>query len=202
MCFWKRCCFQTVFGYLVSFTVLSLSLTLLLMKPAVSEPRGRPSAIVLKLEALSGSVSGPVCQIPPEPSFVFCLMPGRGERASFAFRVHLPAAVAGKRFVSTPWAEMRIEGANSAFSCSCEWGRPAESGRRELLKRERVLNRCFAGMLPLGRNVCSVQYGAGARLWYGRTKSLIFRARSDGCSICVALQYFNNSKFSTSFKAS
>lgn len=46
-----------------------------LMKPAVSEPCGRPSAVTLKLEAVSDSVSGDVCHILPKPSFVFSLMP-------------------------------------------------------------------------------------------------------------------------------
>lgn len=36
---------------------------------------------------------------------------------------------------------------------------PEESGGRELLKREHVLSRHFASMLPLGRNSYSVQYG-------------------------------------------
>lgn len=132
---------------------------LLPLKPAVSEPHSRPSAITLKLEAVSDSASGPMCQTPPEPSFVFCLMPWKGERVSFAFGIHVPAPVAGKTFIFTPWAEMHIAGTNNAFSCGCEWRRPQESGRRELLKREHVLNWRFAGMLPLGRSSYGVQYG-------------------------------------------
>lgn len=72
------------------------------MKPALSEPLGRPSTIALKLEVVSGSVSRAMCQIPPKPSFVFCLTPRKGEGASFAFHIHVPASVAGKRFIFTP----------------------------------------------------------------------------------------------------
>jgi len=59
----------------------AVSLVLLLMKPAVSQPHGRPLAIALQLEAVSGSVRGPACQIPPKPSFLFCLNEKESERA-------------------------------------------------------------------------------------------------------------------------
>lgn len=85
---------------------------------------------------------------------------------SFAFHIHVPALVAGKRFVLFP---LHTEGTSNAFSGGCEQGRPEESGRRELLKREHVLNQHFASLPALGRD--SYMYSTVSKAVVGRTKS-------------------------------
>lgn len=154
MCFWKSCYPPTAFKYLVSFMVLFLLLTWLLIKPAVSEPGVRPCAITLRLEAIPDSVSRPARQIPLQPSFIFFMMPQRREWVNSASHIQVSAPAAGRKAVIL--AQMHVEGSKNALWWSCElWG-PEESGRRGWA---RVLNRRFAGMLLLGSNSCSVCYG-------------------------------------------
>lgn len=125
MCFWI--CLQRESRYLVSFTVIFLLLTSLLIKPAVSEPGVRPSAITLKLEAISDSVSGPARQIPLEPPFVFFLMPQRREWASSALCVLLPVLAAEKALVFTPLEQAHVEEMKNALSWSFD-GQKSQAG--------------------------------------------------------------------------
>lgn len=74
---------------------------------------------------------------------------------------------------------MHTEGTSNAFFGGCEQGRPEESGRRELLKREHVLSQHFASLPALGRD--SYMYSTVSKAVVGRTKS-----RDPAKSLCNA----------------
>lgn len=157
-CYWKCCCFQTRLRYLVSFKVLfhwHYSWWNLLLVSRLAGPL--PSLSNWKWFLVAWA--GPCVKFHPSlHSSSAWRHEKERERALHFTSMSLLQWL--ERDSSLPPRKKCILRERIMLSLAVvNREGPEESGRRELLKREHVLSRRFASMLPLGRNSYSVQYG-------------------------------------------